>query len=93
MRKLIAFVLIVTFITASGAFAISTNEPLKKLSKGLDNVVYGSVETPDNINGTKSKGQVAFKDCTDDTKSDVGRAITRVIGGLWEIATFWYPTD
>lgn len=93
MKKFIVFVLIATFIMTSSVFAISKNEPFKKLSKGLDNIVYGSVETPDNINETKSKGQVAFKECNDDTKSDVGRAVTRVIGGLWEIATFWYPTD
>jgi hypothetical protein len=93
MKKLIAILLIVSFIPAFNAFAISKNEPFKQLSKGLDNIVYGDMETPDNINETNTKGAKAFEDCTDDTKDGVGRGIARIVGGLWQIATFWYPTD
>jgi hypothetical protein len=93
MKKIIAIVLILSFITTFSAFAISKNEPFKKLSRGLDNIVYGGVEVPDNINETGTKGQKAFKDCTDDTNDDVGRGIVRLVGGLLELATFWYPTE
>jgi len=93
MKKIIVFIVIVAFIPTLSAFAISKNEPLKKISMGLDNVTYGTVEIPDDMNKTNSKGTKAFNDCTDATKDDVGRGIVRIVGGLWELATFWYPTD
>ena len=93
MKKLIAIVVIVAFIPSFSAFAISKNEPFKNLSTGIDNVTYGTIEVPDSIDETKTKGEKAFSKCTDTTKDDVGRGIARVVGGLWEIATFWYPTD
>jgi len=93
VKKFVVLLLLVAFVTSSSAFAISKNEPFKKLSKGLSNVTYGTLEVPDNIDGTKSKGEKAFADCTDDTKSDVGRGVARIVGGLWELATFWYPSE
>lgn len=93
MKKFIAILIIVAFIPSFSAFAISKNEPFKNLSKGLQNVTYGSLEVPDNISETNSKGEKAFPECTDDTKDDVGRGIVRIVGGIWELATFWYPTD
>jgi len=93
MRKAIALLIVISLVLTSSVFAISRNEPLKKLSKGLDNIVYGEIEVPDNINETNTKGAKAFTDCTDDTKDDVGRGIARIVGGIWEIATFWYPVD
>ena len=93
MKKIIALLIIVSFIPTLNALAISKNEPFKKLAVGLQNVTYGTIEVPNNINETKSKGQKAFKDCTDDTKDDIGRGIARVVGGIWELATFWYPTE
>jgi len=93
MRKTIALLIVISIVLTSSVFAISRNEPLKKLSKGLDNIVYGEIEVPDNINETNTKGAKAFTDCTDDTKDDVGRGIARIVGGIWEIATFWYPVD
>ena len=93
MKKFIVCLLIVAFVPVTGAYAISKNEPLKNISRGLDNIVYGDIEIPDNINETNSKGTVAFKKCTDSTKDDVGRGIARIVGGIWELATFWYPTE
>jgi len=93
MRKTIALLIVISIVLTSSVFAISRNEPLKKLSKGLDNIVYGEIEVPDNINETNTKGTKAFTDCTDDTKDGVGRGIARIVGGIWEIATFWYPVD
>jgi len=93
VKKFVVLLILVAFVTSSSAFAISKNEPFKKLSIGLKNIAYGSLEVPDNINGTDSKGEKAFPECTDDTKSDVGRGIARIVGGLWELATFWYPSE
>ena len=93
MRKVIAIAIIVTLVSSLSVFAISKNEPLKKLSIGLDNIAYGGIEVPDNINETHTKGEKAFEDCTDDTKDGVGRGIVKIVGGLWQLATFWYPTD
>jgi hypothetical protein len=93
MRRVVAVLIIVSFMACMNAYAMSKNTPLTNLGTGLDNVTYGSVEVPDNISETKSKGTKAFSDCTDATKDDVGRGIVRVVGGLWKIATFWYPTD
>ena len=93
MKKFIAILLVLAFIPTLNGFAISKNEPLKKIAKGLDNIAYGTIEVPDNISETNSKGTKAFSDCTDTTKDGVGRGIARVVGGIWEIATFWYPED
>ncbi|MFH1594556.1 MAG: hypothetical protein ABID09_07675 [Candidatus Omnitrophota bacterium] len=93
MKKIVALLVVLSFVSTCGAFAISKNEPFKRAASGLDNIVYGNLETPDNINKTNSKGKKAFDDCTDTTKDDVGRGIARVVGGLWQLATFWYPTD
>jgi len=91
MKKVISLILISAFIFTYTSVA-SENQPLKNIGKGLDNVVYGSVELPDNINDTNSKG-TAFTNCTAKTKSGVGRTVVRVVGGLYQLATFWYPTD
>ena len=93
MKKIIAGLVIITLISSGSAFAISKNEPLKNMSKGLDNVVYGIVEVPDNVDQGNAKGTRAFEDCTDKTKDDVGRGVARVVGGVWQLATFWYPKD
>ncbi|OGW53710.1 MAG: hypothetical protein A2Y81_08835 [Nitrospirae bacterium RBG_13_43_8] len=93
MRKFIVLLILIAFIPSFSAFAVSKNEPFKKISIGLKNITCGVIEIPDNSNKTNSKGEKAFTKCTDATKDDVGRGIVRVVGGLWEIATFWYPTD
>ncbi|MCK5450157.1 MAG: hypothetical protein KAI70_00160 [Candidatus Omnitrophica bacterium] len=90
MKKLFMIVIIVAILFNISAFA-STNKPLQNLGEGLDNIVYGKVEVPDNMNETSTKGSPAFTDCTDTTKDDVGRGIARFVGGVWQIATFWYP--
>ena len=93
MTRIIAGLILITLISSVNAFAISQNEPLKNMSKGLDNVVYGIVEVPDSVDQGNTKGAKAFEDCTDKTRDDVGRGVARVVGGVWQLATFWYPTD
>jgi len=80
-------------IAFSGVAFASTNKPLKNLSTGLDDIVYGDVEVPDNINETGTKGTPAYPECTAKTNDDIGRGIARFVGGVWRIATFWYPED
>ena len=93
MRRYLTFLIIISVLfCAMGAYA-STNKPLKNLGNGLDNAFYGVVEIPDNMNETGSKGSPAYPDCTQMTNDDVGRGIARFVGGLWRIATFWYPEE
>lgn len=92
MRKVLSIIVVLTLISGVSVFA-STNKPLQNLGKGLDDVFYGDVEVPDNMNETGSKGTPAYPKCTDKTKDDVGRGIARFVGGMWRIATFWYPED
>jgi len=93
MKKITALLLIVALLPTYSAFAMSKNEPLKKLGAGVNDVTYGAIEVPDNIDETHTKGQKAYPDCTDATKDGVGRAIAKIVGGAWKMATFWYPED
>ena len=90
MRKFFALLIVFVMFFNVSAFA-STNRPLQNLGKGLDDIVYGEIEVPDSIDETGTKGTPAYSDCTQKTNDDVGRGIARVVGGLWRIATFWYP--
>ncbi len=90
MKKLLIFLVILTMFFNVSAFA-STNKPLKNLGEGLDDMVYGEIEIPDSIDETHTKGTPAYQSCTTKTNDDVGRGIARFVGGLWRIATFWYP--
>jgi hypothetical protein len=92
MKKLLIIFVIFAMLFNVTAFA-STNKPLKNLGQGLDDMFYGEVEVPDNMNETNSKGSPAYPDCTTKTNDDVGRGIARFVGGLWRIATFWYPEE
>jgi len=92
MKKILALILVCVFVMASTGFA-AQNKPLTNLKTGIDNVVVGTVETPDNISSSNTKGQPAFDKCTKATHDDVGRGITKVVGGLWQVATFWYPKE
>ncbi|MFH1790864.1 MAG: hypothetical protein ABH885_02635 [Candidatus Omnitrophota bacterium] len=92
MRKVTALAIVLSLSFSFVVYA-SQNDPLGKLGKGLDNIVYGAAETSVSSNETNSKGTPAFPDCTDKTKDGFGRAVARVVGGIFQIATFWYPQD
>ena len=92
MKKVVILLVIFAIMCNVTAFA-STNKPLKNLGNGLDNIAYGALEVPDSANETNSKGSPAFADCTAKTNDDVGRGIARFVGGLWQVATFWYPEN
>ena len=60
-----------------------------RLSRGMNNILYGPMEMADNLNETKTKGQQMSK-CSTKTRSGFERGIARVVGGVWQLATFWY---
>jgi hypothetical protein len=92
MKKLLIFCVIFAIMCSATSFA-STNKPLKNIGEGLDDMVYGEIEVPDSIDETHTKGTPAYPECTSATNDDVGRGIARFVGGLWRVATFWYPED
>ncbi|MFH1878410.1 MAG: hypothetical protein ABH883_06360 [Candidatus Omnitrophota bacterium] len=90
MKKIFAVLVIFALSFNVSAFA-STNKPLQNLGAGLNEVAYGEIEVSDSINETNTKGTPAYSKCTAKTNDDVGRGIARFVGGVWRIATFWYP--
>ena len=92
MKKILILLVVFGLMANCMVFA-STNKPLENLGKGLDEVAYGQIEVPDNINETDTKGTPAYPECTSKTDDGVGRGIARFVGGVWKIATFWYPED
>ncbi len=92
MSKVLIILIVLVMVFNVSAFA-STNKPLQNLGKGLDELAYGQIEVPDSISATATKGSPAYSRCTTQTNDDVGRGIARFVGGIWKIATFWYPED
>lgn len=98
-KKIIAIAIVSIFIfSAIGSYAATdtaqpTAQPMEKtkdrLSRGMNNLLYGPTEVPQNIDETKTKGTKIDR-CTEHTKSGVERGIARIVGGVWQLATFWY---
>ena len=87
MKRVAAFLILGIFIFLTvGAFA---ETPGDRIASGLNNIVYGQVEVPKNLNETNTKGTKAFDSCTDKTRDGVERGIARTVGGIWKILTFW----
>ncbi|MCX5679545.1 MAG: hypothetical protein NTZ95_02595 [Candidatus Omnitrophica bacterium] len=100
MKKIAAIIIVTLFaFSAIGAYAAETalNQPIAKpydktkdrMSRAMNNIFYGPTELPDNISNTKTKGE-AMDRCIPKTKTGVERDIARLVGGVWQIATFWY---
>ena len=100
MKKIAVIIIAALFVfSAIGAYAAQTalDQPIAKpyektkdrISRGMNNILYGPTEAPDNISNTKTKGE-AMDRCTPKTKTGVERGIARLVGGVWQIATFWY---
>ena len=92
----IVAIFILTVATAYGAkvpVPTTAARPLDKtkdrLSKGMDNLLYGPTEVPDNLSETKSKG-TKLEGYTEKTRTGVERGIGRFFTGVWQLATFWY---
>ncbi|MFH1863848.1 MAG: hypothetical protein ABIJ85_02995 [bacterium] len=90
-RKICVLVLAIALLTiSSNVYALEKTKD--RLNKGMNNIFIGQIETPDNINESKTKG-TNVADCTDKTKSGVERAIARFVGGVWQLGTFWYSDE
>ena len=104
MAKILFSIALVTVIICSavGVYAadkaavdleqpiVGPYEPTKdRASRAMNNMLYGPTEMPDNITETNTKGTPVTR-CEDKTKSGVERGIARIVGGAWQLATFWY---
>ncbi len=87
MKKAAALLVLGVFVFSTAMIFAETTKD--RLSSGMNNLLYGQVEVPKNLNETKSKGAKAFDSCTDKTKDGVARGIARTVGGVWKILTFW----
>lgn len=83
------FIFSATALVAFAGSDAGLEKTKDRISKGVDNIFYGQVEIPDNLDQTKSKGTQLEK-CNVKTRSGVERGIARVVGGVWQLATFWY---
>ena len=92
MKKIIILSVLLLVFSVISTFA-STIKPVKNIGDGMHEMYYGVAEIPDNVNKTGTKGTPLSQDCTSKTNDDVGRGIARFVGGLWKVATFWYPED
>jgi len=66
-----------------------TDSVKDRASRGMNNLLYGPVETPSNIDETKTKGTPVDR-CSTKTRTGVERGIARVTSGIWQMLTFWY---
>jgi hypothetical protein len=100
LKKLAASAIVAIFIlsiagicSAGSEIDQPTAQPMEKtkdrLSRGMNNIFYGQIEVPKNIDETKTKGTKVER-CSEKTRSGVERGIARTIAGLWQVATFWY---
>ncbi len=94
-KKIIVIAIVSLFIlSAVGAYAENYTPPTEKtkdrISSGMNNLLYGPTEIPNNLDQTKSKGTKVEGNWNEKTKTGVERGIARVCTGIWKIATFWY---
>jgi len=98
IKKLISYAIVFVFIfSVIGVYASEINQPTAKpfektkdrASRAMNNIFYGPVEIPANLDQTKTKGTEMDR-CSKKTRSGVERGIARIVGGVWQLATFWY---
>ncbi|GEM_PF-5575078 len=101
-KKSLSLAIVMLFIlSAVSAFAAeAVNQPTIKpedttkdrASRGMNNILYGPLEVPKNIDETKTKGNQIDR-CSTKTRDGVERGIARIFGGVWQLATFWYSDN
>lgn len=101
MRKIAVAAMVSMFLLSTvGAYAAVVSDTVQptvphtektkdRASRAMNNIFYGPVETPANIDETKTKG-AKIDGCGEKTKDGVARGIARIVGGVWQLATFWY---
>jgi hypothetical protein len=88
MKKLFAIVLVSIFVLSSVSFAAEGSKMDKKgrAGKALDNIFYGAVEVPDNMDQNAEK---PFPKVTAKKNDGFGQGITRIFGGIYQLLTPW----
>ena len=100
LKKMFILAIVSLFVFSTvGVYAeTALNQPIAKppiektkdrASRAMNNILYGPVEVPKNLDETKTKG-TAIDRCNQKTRTGVERGIARVVGGIWQLATFWY---
>ena len=98
IKRILILAIVSLFILSTiGAYAADTNQPTiqpiektkDRASRAMNNLLYGPVEVPKNIDETKTKGTKIDR-TTEKTRTGVERGIARIVGGAWQLATFWY---
>jgi hypothetical protein len=99
MKKILALAIVSLFIFSTlGAYADqATSQPVvppmdktkDRASRAMNNMLYGPVEVPKNLNETNTKG-TEVTGCSKKTRTGVERGIARFVAGAWQLATFWY---
>lgn len=98
MKKIALLAIVSIFILSTvAAYAGDASQPTvppmektkDRLSRGMNNLLYGPTEIPKNLNQTNTKGTKIDR-CTEKTRTGVERGIARFFSGVWQVATFWY---
>lgn len=99
LKKIVVLAIVSLFIFSTlGLYADQsssqpTAQPMEKtkdrVSRGMNNILYGPTEVPKNIDETNTKGTKLDR-CSEKTRTGVERGIARVVAGVWQLATFWY---
>jgi hypothetical protein len=78
----------------AAAYAESSNVPSIKTRdrarRVMDSLLPGPPEMPF-IAGTPDPKTTEDAGCVCKKKNDFEKAIVSVVGGVWQVATFWYP--
>ena len=97
IKKSISLLIAALFIFTTIGMCKNLDQPTAKpyestkdrVSRGMNNLFLGPVEVPKNLDESKTKG-TPVEGCSTMTRSGVERGIARIVGGVWQIATFWY---
>ena len=97
VKKSAYLLLAALFIFTTIGMCENLNQPTAKpyestkdrVSRGMNNLLLGPVEVPKNLDESKTKGTQVER-CSTKTRSGVERGIARIVGGVWQLATFWY---
>lgn len=94
---ILALVSLIAFSAAAVYADQNTNQPTAaplektkdRASRAMNNIFYGPVEVPANLDETKTKGTKMDR-CSEKTRTGVERGLARMGAGIWQLATFWY---
>ena len=95
VRNVISLVTVTTFLFSTlAAGAENSNVPTKKTrdraSRVMNSLLPGPPEIPCNTDPSAAVGANSDR-CACRTKSRIENGIVSVVGGVWQIATFWCP--